>query len=210
MRSRWTTTIVAAACAGIGFGTVLGFARPWSPARSPVTTAPSSDQSVPRWGPGSRRAPGFALETSAGRLVSLRSQRGRIVLLTFLDSRCTRACPLEGRLLTDVQRRLRGTNVRPSLLVVTVDPWGDTSQSSRAFMRKAGWVLPWHWLGGSPRELRPVWRTYGVGVRRVPGDILHTVVLYLIDPRGYERAAYLFPFPPRLVARDVRRIATAS
>jgi cytochrome oxidase Cu insertion factor (SCO1/SenC/PrrC family) len=52
-----------------------------------------------------------------------------------------------------------------------------------------------------------VWNAYGISVKKVPGDINHTVVLYVIDPDGYLRTAYLFPFVPREVARDIHRLA---
>jgi cytochrome oxidase Cu insertion factor (SCO1/SenC/PrrC family) len=210
LASRWLAALAVAACVGIGLGVVLGLARPRSASTPPDATRAQALHGQARWTPGSRRAPGFTLRSSAGRLIALRSERGRIVLLTFLDSRCRRECPLEGRTLSQVQRDLRRTNVPVSLLVVTVDPWGDTRKSIRTFVREARWTLPWHWLGGSPSELRPVWRAYEIGVKRVPGDIVHSVVLYVIDSRGYERTAYLFPFRPHDVALDIGRVAAAA
>jgi cytochrome oxidase Cu insertion factor (SCO1/SenC/PrrC family) len=209
LASRWLAALAVAACVGIALGVVLGLTRPRSASTTQDAKALALHGQV-RWAPGAKRAPGFVLRGSVGSLVSLRSERRRIVLLTFLDSRCKRACPLEGRLLGQVQRDLRGTNVPVSLLVVTADPWGDTRKSIRTFMREVRWTLPWHWLGGSPSELRPVWRAYGVAVKRVPGDIVHSVVLYVIDSRGYQRTAYLFPFSPRDVAQDIRRVAAAA
>src|SRR5438093_955729 len=76
------------------------------------------------WPAGARRAPDFRLRDQAGRPMTLSSQRGRVVLLTFLDSHCTQECPIQGRLLAGVQRRL-GARTRVALVVVTVDPWAD-------------------------------------------------------------------------------------
>jgi len=59
-------------------------------------------------------------------------------------------------------------------------------------------------LLGTPAQLRPVWTAYAVGVRRTPSDVNHTSVHYLVDPHGFERAAYLVPFPPADVAADAR------
>ncbi|MGB2875680.1 MAG: SCO family protein [Gaiellaceae bacterium] len=199
-----------AACVGVGLGVGLGLAKPRSaPTRLAVARALEVHGQA-HWAPGSRLAPGFTLRGAQGQLVSLRSERGRIVLLTFLDSGCKKACPLEGRALGDVQRALRSSHVPVALYVVTVNPQGDTRRSIHTFIREARWTLPWHWLGGSPSELRPVWRAYGIDVKKVPGDIAHSVVLYVIDSRGYMRIAYLFPFVPREVAQDLRHVAGSA
>ena len=62
-----------------------------------------------------------------------------------------------------------------------------------------------HWM------LRPVWRAYHIYVGpKVNGDIAHTEAVYLIDRRGYERSAYLYPFAPRFVTHDLRRLAAGA
>jgi hypothetical protein len=38
-------------------------------------------------------------------------------------------------------------------------------------------------------------------------DVVHSLALYLIDRRGYERTAYLFPFLQGFVQRDLGRLA---
>ena len=105
-------------------------------------------------------------------------------------------------MLASVARRLP-SRLRPELVVVSVDPWADSAASARRFVAKSGWRGPWHWVLGTPRTLRPVWSAYQVGVRRTKGDIVHSLVLYVVVG-GYERAAYLFPIAPRAVARDLR------
>jgi len=210
LASRWTAAVALAACIGVAVGVGLGLARSPSGSAPRAAARTLAQHGQAHWAAGSKRAPGFVLQGSARSPVSLSSQRGRIVLLTFLDSRCKRACPLEGRSLGDVQRALRGSGVHVSLLVVTVNPAGDTTRSIDKFIREARWTLPWHWLGGSPDALRPVWRQYGIDVKPVTGDIAHSVVLYVIDARGYLRIAYLFPFVPREVAQDLRSLAASA
>lgn len=154
-----------------------------------------------QWPAGARAAPEPRLRDQTGRIVSLRDQR-RVVLLTFLDSRCHSSCPVEGRMLASVARRLP-PRLRPELVVVSVDPWGDTPASARRFVVKSGWKGPWHWVLGTPGALRPVWSAYEIGVRRTRTDIVHSLVLYVVV-RGDERAAYLFPIAPKAVAFDIR------
>jgi hypothetical protein len=55
-----------------------------------------------------------------------------------------------------------------------------------------------------------VWRAYGVTVEPGSNDIVHSLALYLIDRRGDERTAYLFPFLPSFVQRDLARLAGGS
>ena len=98
-RRGWALAIVVAAVAGSAVGTVLAVQRPASSAAAPELQA----QVV--WPAGAKPAPNFALRDQDGKLVTLASERGRPVLVTFLDSRCKRECPVEGRTLADVQRR---------------------------------------------------------------------------------------------------------
>ena len=65
-------------------------------------------------------------------------------------------------------------------------------------MTKWGLAGPWtwHWLNGARSRLAAVWHFYGITVDPSSGDIVHSLVLYLIDRGGYERTAYLYPFLP--------------
>lgn len=160
------------------------------------------------WESGRRAAPTFALRDQHGRRFSLASVRGRPVLLTFLDSRCTSDCPIEARELAASLRRVPAGR-RPVVVVVSVDPVGDTAVSIAKALRK--WRLdgPWtlHWLNGPQAGLTAVWQSYGIGVRAASSDIVHGMALYLIDRAGDERTAYLFPFLPGFVTTDLDRLA---
>jgi cytochrome oxidase Cu insertion factor (SCO1/SenC/PrrC family) len=161
------------------------------------------------WGDGARPAPPFALRDQRGTLVSLRALRGRPVLLTFLDSRCTQECPIAGRELGSILRRLPAAQ-RPALVVVSVDPRGDTPAGIRRALAKWKLAGPWavHWLNAPTRAaLARVWRAYGVVVEPATNDIVHSLALYLIDRNGDERTGYLFPFLQSFVQRDLTRLA---
>ena len=65
-----------------------------------------------------------------------------------------------------------------------------------------------HWLNAPTRAgLAAVWHAYGVTVEPASNDIVHSLALFLIDLRGDERTAYLFPFLPSFVQRDLARLA---
>jgi cytochrome oxidase Cu insertion factor (SCO1/SenC/PrrC family) len=143
--------------------------------------------------------------------VSLARLRGRPVLLTFLDSQCTSECPIQGRQLASILRRLPAAE-RPTLVVVSVDPSGDTPASIRTATRKWGLAgaWGWHWLNGSTTRLRVVWHQYGITVDPTSGDIQHSLVLYLIDRDGFERTAYLFPFLSGFVQGDLAKLGKVA
>jgi protein SCO1/2 len=186
--------LVAAAALGAAVGVTVGFAR------LPQTHHPALRARV-QWAAGAKRAPELNLRDERSRPFRLADARGRVVALTFLDSRCRSMCPIEARQLATVWRSLSAR--RATLVVISTDPWGDTPASERRFAAKAHWSMPWHWLSGSAAQLRPVWRAYGVGVIRTPGDVSHGTALYLIDGNGFERGGYLPPFLPRDVAHDI-------
>ena len=142
-----------------------------------------------------------------GKRVTLASLRGSTVALTFFDSLCKESCPIEGRMLGAALRQV-GSASHPRLLVVSVNPAGDTPQTVRRALRK--WHLPSNtiWLMGARSALKPVWDAYQITVDPVSGDIVHSTAVYLIDRNGDERAGFLMPFIPGLVADDVRLLGS--
>ena len=201
MRLRWYALSVAgAAIVGIMIGVAFHARLTGSAAATPVAVPTLHGQAT--WGAGRRAAPAFALRDQRGRRVTLASLRGRTIALTFLDSRCKASCPIEGRMLASSVGQVGGA--RPQLLVVSVDPAGDTPRSvARAALE---WRLPVDtiWLLGTHAQLKPVWDAYQITVDPLSGDIVHSTAVYLLDKRGYERAGFLMPFVPGLVADDLR------
>ena len=195
----------AAAAIGIAIGIAAALIHT---SHSPAADRPSPLQAQITWRKGAKPAPGLTLRDQSGASIALRSLRGHVVLLTFLDSQCKRECPIEGRVIRDVLRRVEGT--RAVAVVVSVDPWADTPTSARSFAARSGWSGDWHWLLGTRADLRPVWRAYDIGVKQTPGDVLHSAALYVIDQRGDLRAGFLFPFSAQAVARNVRSLASGA
>ena len=191
-------TIALAALSGAGIGLVAHVAL--GSAERELTLPQMHGQAS--WPAGERRAPPFELRDQNGRAVSLPDLRDRPLLITFLDSRCVEQCPIAGRQLGMMLRGMAPAD-RPALLIVSVDPAGDTPASIRHAMTMWGLAGPyrWHWLRGSKSELAAVWRAYGI--TEEPASL----PLYLIDRRGFERTGYLFPFLPNFVALDLQTLA---
>lgn len=204
MPSRALVALGVALALGIAAGVVAHVVFSSAPARSTALPLPELHGQA-SWAAGERPAPRFRLRDVLGGSDSLAEQRGRVTLVTFLDSRCRSLCPLVGRAIGDAQRALP-PSVRPAVLVVSVDPQGDTPASVRAAARRWRLEPGWHWLTGTRRQLASVWRAYGIEVRATTNDIVHGAALYLVDRRGDERAGYLAPLLPNFIALDVRRV----
>ena len=204
MRRLTVVTLTAATIVGIAIGVLLHGRLTTRPAAA--RPALPSLHGEATWVAGRRPAPAFMLRDQHGRRVSLRSLRGRNVVLTFQDSLCKQACPVEGRMLAAALRQVPEAS-RPQVVVVSVDPAGDTPKTVAAALHK--WRLGdgVSWLLGSRAELRPVWRAYQITVLPVAGDIVHSTALYVIDRSGHERAGFLLPFVPALLADDLRVLA---
>jgi cytochrome oxidase Cu insertion factor (SCO1/SenC/PrrC family) len=161
------------------------------------------------WAAGRNAAPDFTLRDQWGRQLSLSGQRRRTVVLAFMDSRCHQVCPLEGRVLARAIKMLPPAT-RPTLLVVSVDPWADTRSSAFAAGVHWGFTGSWHWLFGTHAQLARVWRAYRIYVKRTTADVVHSDAIYVIDQRGFERVGFLYPFLPGPLQRDLVQLAAES
>jgi cytochrome oxidase Cu insertion factor (SCO1/SenC/PrrC family) len=171
----------------------------------------AEDASVATWPAASRKAPDFTLTDESGKKISLAALRGRSVLLTFIDPFCRDFCPREASVLTEAASQLEPA---PVIVSVSVDPWADTAKNFT--LDRIHWRLDanWHWATGSWNELAKVWKPYGVGVqvtrKKIAGVsvryITHTGAAYLIDPHGFERALFLYPFTTNQVVDAARSL----
>jgi protein SCO1/2 len=199
---------LAVALAG---GVALGVLAHRPPAVTAATRTSPALRGQATWAAGTRPAPAIAgLQDQRGRHFSLASLRGRPVAITFWDSHCTQECPLAGHELATVERGVPRSQ-RPVLVVVSVNP-KDTPASARAAIGHWGLrgLAPWHWLMGTHARLARAWRAYRIAVQPTPTDIVHTEALYLLDRRGAERSAYLYPYRDANVADDMRALAAGA
>ena len=185
-------------------------ARPAVSAASVVTPPPFS------WPAGERPAPDFVLHDQSGQPVSIRSYRGRPVIVTFIDPLCRNLCPLEAQVLNQMDHALPAS-ARPAILAVSVDVYSNANSRKNLLQTFREWHLvpQWHWAIGSPRQLAAVWKRYAIGVsvvtKRIAGTVIHyithTEAAYVVDATGHERALFVWPFYPQDVKRVVGRLA---
>ena len=126
--------------------------------------------------------------------VSLHDFRGKAVAVTFIFASCTDTCPLLTDNMARVQDKLGSTfGSRIAFVSITVDPERDTPEVLRQYAQNFGANLKgWAFLTGDPGAIREVERKYGVFAKKTAsGDVDHTFLTSLIDPKGNLRVQYL-------------------
>jgi cytochrome oxidase Cu insertion factor (SCO1/SenC/PrrC family) len=155
--------------------------------------------------PGNPRPHEFTLTDQYGRRVSLREERGRVTILTFLYTASRTTAPL-------IAQQIRGAlDELPRdvpALAVSVDPLGDTPARVRAFLRGSSLSGRLEYLTGTPAQLRAVWRAYAV-VPASAGAVAYerSAFVVLLDKAGAERVDFpVEELTPEALAHDVRRL----
>jgi cytochrome oxidase Cu insertion factor (SCO1/SenC/PrrC family) len=202
----WVLAAVAVALAiGAGAGAALALTTSGR-SHAKNQSAPIS-QANATWKAGKHAAPNFALRDQNGAPISLAAYRGRTVIVTFIDPRCTSLCPLEAKVLNQVERQLPASQRAP-IVSVSVNPWGNSRRQLLADARKWRLTSDWRWAVGSRAKLARVWRAYSVAVQFQGHNVSHTEGAYLVDRDGYQRALFLWPFAAADVTRAVRNLGS--
>ena len=186
-------TVVALWAAAV----VLVGAGPMAVAQASPNAAPIIAQAIDgNAAPLNFRAPAFALTDQNGRLVSLASLRGKVVLLTFLDPVCTSDCPLIAQEFRAADQVLGASSRNVDLVAVVANPVYRSLAYTRAFDRQEGLSrLPnWLFLTGSLAQLQQSWQNYSITAQVLPGGgmIAHNDVAFVIDAAGRTRAELNF------------------
>ena len=185
--------VLSLLCAGLSLSWAAAPAAAHE-AGSPARPRDPALSATPRL-PAIRPAPGFTLVDTAGESVHLADLRGRVVLLSFIYTRCTDACPLLTAQLARLQARL-GREARVRLLSVTVDPARDSAEALAHYARRFGAdPRTWWFLRGEPPALGAMLAAYDEWTRPAPGGAIdHPARLHLIDPAGRVREIYALGF----------------
>lgn len=136
--------------------------------------------------PAGIRSPDFQLRSYRGSNVRMRELRGRVVLVTFLDTKCTTMCPIIATMLGEAIRQLPSqVRVKTVALAISVDPKHDTPKGARRFLRRHRALGTLDFLIGPTRQLRPVWRGFYVLPSADTGNAnIHSADVRVFDPRG--------------------------
>ena len=175
------------------------------PHDAPVSAA--QQPPLPRIAP----APEFTLTSQDGAQVTLADFRGKVVAVTFIFTLCTQTCPVLTPMMSFVQDRLGddfGSKI--AFASITVDPERDTPEVLKEYAQAFGANLAgWSFLTGAPAAIQDVTRRYGVYASKAGnGDVDHTFLTSLVDPKGVLRVQYLgVRFDPEEFRRDLLSLA---
>lgn len=142
-------------------------------------------------------APDFTLADQRGHHVSMRAQRGDVVVLTFLSSDC-RGCTLVAQQIRGALDEL-GSPPDVRTIFISTDPRSDTPGSAARFLARVSLTGRARFLLGSRLELRPVWLAYRASAAEA------AIAVVVIDRRGFQRVEFgLEQITPESLAHDIR------
>jgi protein SCO1/2 len=153
-------------------------------------------------------APDFTLTDGlSGNAVTLSSLRGKVVVLSFLYTRCPDTCPITAAKFRSAQNTLGADGAQ--FVAVSVDPDGDTPAAVRAFSDKHGLREGWRYLIGSRAQLQPVWTAYGIGAfeSAMGSGVDHNDAIFVIDRQGRERELVHSDIEVSTLVRDLRLLS---
>jgi protein SCO1/2 len=139
---------------------------------------------------GATRPPGipptdFGVRDENGKPVRLADLRGKPVVVTFLYTTCEDTCPLTAQ---QIRIALDDLGYDVPVVAVSVDPSNDTARRARAFSLEQRMRGRMRWALGDARQLRRIWKAYGIQAQTV--DAEHTASTVLLDARGVQRVGF--------------------
>jgi protein SCO1/2 len=144
-------------------------------------------------------APATVLVDSSGKLFDLASLKGKAVIVSFVYTTCTGACPATTLSLSRIQKtleaaRLWGKSVE--FVSISLDPDRDTIEVLTRYAQLFHADLAnWHFLTGSRSEVQSVVTAWGMWARIGPAGVLdHPSRIFLLDQEGHEREIYNLEF----------------
>ena len=137
-------------------------------------------------------APDFRLIDQNGSDVSLSDFQGKVLVLTFMDSKCKDTCPLTAAQFRKTYQQLNQNEASQVVFLgINVNVGGstvaDVLEATHAWHLNE--IPSWHFLTGSRGNLEPVWKDYGVSAMPNPdgNSIMHTPGVFLVDAARQKR-----------------------
>ncbi|HXF76975.1 MAG TPA: SCO family protein [Methylomirabilota bacterium] len=136
------------------------------------------------------KAADFVLVDQDNQRFASSSLRGKVVVLNFIYTTCTDVCPIFTANMAQLQRSLNERHGAEIFFIsVTTDPEVDSPKVLKAYARRyRADFKNWAFLTGSPAQLEPVWKSFGIRViRKGRGLVQHTSLTTVIDRDGVRR-----------------------
>ena len=134
--------------------------------------------------------PAFDLRDDRGVTVRSADLRGKALAVTFLDARCTEACPIIAAQVAQAVRGLGSERRNIEAVAISVDPVRDTPQRIDEFLRRYRAKGTLRYLDGTVDELRPVWKSFAIAAAYDTGDAnMHSAPVRVYDGNGRWRSS---------------------
>jgi protein SCO1/2 len=136
--------------------------------------------------------------------------RGKVVVVSFIYTTCSGACPVTTQTLARLRRSLQEAKLWQNsveFVSITLDPRRDSERVLSDYARAFGAdCAAWHFLTGPRARVEAVIAAWGMWVKTDPKGVLdHPSRIFLIDPRGRQREIYNLDFlKPEWVIPDIR------
>ena len=162
-----------------------------------VATGNTMDQKIPDAAASTR------LVTENGAAFTLRSLRGKIVVLAPVLTFCQETCPMTTANMHRAAEtaRANGMSGRVVFLSLTVDPQRDTVRRLRSYSRLYGALPDWRLATGRPAQVTALWKALGVSTDKTKPedtvrdwmtgkvvhnsyDVHHQDVVMIVGPTG--------------------------
>lgn len=154
------------------------------------------------------KARDFKLMDQLGHSISLASEPGKVIFLTFAYAHCATVCPVLVKAGQNARAALPG--VESAFFIITLDPWRDTA--SALADRAKEWNLSQHeyFLSGPVDEVNELSKVYNVAYVRdqKSGEIVHPALVFVISPKG--ELAYSFNNPSQRWLTDAANLLWAE
>ena len=143
----------------------------------------------------------FTLHDHRGAAISLADQRGKVVLLTFLDPLCTDNCLILTQEIAAALDQLGSDSDDVVVLALNINPGEQSPEGMQTFLQRQGLDEnpAWHFLSGEWETVTEVVDAYYVSAGEQkpgkPGEVLHQDVVFLIDKDGALRVLITYPTP---------------
>jgi protein SCO1/2 len=161
----------------------------------PPTPAPDKAAAAMHVPASGEEVPDFQFTNQSGKRVSLKQYRGKVLLLTFIYTRCPFPdfCPRMSKNFAEIYHQLDNDAVhsgRTHLLSVSFDPAHDTPKALRDYgFSVAGSKQPslferWEFVAPRPADLPKIADYFGLSYKVEGGLITHTLSSAVIGPDG--------------------------
>lgn len=183
---------------------------------SAQTTAVAENPGAPKEAEAGTEVPNFSLINQDGKKIRLAEYRGRVLLLTFIYTRCPLPdyCPLMSNNFALIEKELKKNQAlyeRTHLLSISFDTDYDTPKVLKSYggayteNYTSEKFTHWEFATGTPAEIRDITGFFGLRYFNESNQIVHGLRTVIITPEGKVYKVYRGnEWKPEEALRDIQ------